>query len=75
MHGGRVLGLRPALLIDDTPSTPACRPLCLRAVPGLQQPSDSSVLFNAMISPLLNMTLKGAIWYQVRQARRQAGRS
>ncbi|XP_028930846.1 sialate O-acetylesterase isoform X1 [Ornithorhynchus anatinus] len=27
-------------------------------------PSAASVLWNAMIHPLLNMTLKGAIWYQ-----------
>ncbi|XP_058489954.1 sialate O-acetylesterase [Solea solea] len=36
---------------------------------GLQQTTDSpkdrnSVLWNAMIHPLLNMTIKGAIWYQ-----------
>ncbi|KAK1900536.1 Sialate O-acetylesterase [Dissostichus eleginoides] len=34
----------------------------------LQQPGDgpkvNSVLWNAMIHPLLNMTIKGAIWYQ-----------
>ncbi|XP_019720524.1 sialate O-acetylesterase isoform X1 [Hippocampus comes] len=27
-------------------------------------PTDNSVLWNAMIHPLLNMTLKGALWYQ-----------
>ncbi|KAI9537208.1 hypothetical protein NQZ68_027242 [Dissostichus eleginoides] len=27
-------------------------------------PQDNSVLWNAMIHPLLNMTIKGAIWYQ-----------
>ena len=27
-------------------------------------PQNFSVLWNAMIHPLLNMTLKGAIWYQ-----------
>ncbi|XP_068440734.1 sialate O-acetylesterase [Clinocottus analis] len=27
-------------------------------------PKDNSVLWNAMIHPLLNMTIKGAIWYQ-----------
>ncbi|XP_035678566.1 sialate O-acetylesterase-like isoform X1 [Branchiostoma floridae] len=27
-------------------------------------PSEHSVLWNAMIHPLLNMTIKGAIWYQ-----------
>ncbi|KAI4798679.1 hypothetical protein KUCAC02_020563 [Chaenocephalus aceratus] len=27
-------------------------------------PRDNSVLWNAMIHPLLNMTIKGAIWYQ-----------
>lgn len=27
-------------------------------------PSKNSVLWNAMIHPLLNMTIKGAIWYQ-----------
>ncbi|XP_062417050.1 sialate O-acetylesterase isoform X2 [Pungitius pungitius] len=35
---------------------------------GLQQtasgPNENSVLWNAMIHPLLNMTVKGAIWYQ-----------
>ncbi|XP_032368216.1 sialate O-acetylesterase [Etheostoma spectabile] len=34
---------------------------------GLQQtngPKDNSVLWNAMIHPLLTMTIKGAIWYQ-----------
>ncbi|XP_054469024.1 sialate O-acetylesterase [Anoplopoma fimbria] len=35
---------------------------------GLQQtnsgPKEYSVLWNAMIHPLLNMTIKGAIWYQ-----------
>uniref|UniRef100_H2ZGF6 Sialate O-acetylesterase domain-containing protein n=1 Tax=Ciona savignyi TaxID=51511 RepID=H2ZGF6_CIOSA len=33
---------------------------------GLKQvnPSQNSVLWNAMIHPLLNMTIKGAIWYQ-----------
>lgn len=29
------------------------------------QSQDPSVLFNAMISPLLPMAIKGAIWYQV----------
>ena len=27
-------------------------------------PSTPSVLWNAMIYPLLNMTIKGAVWYQ-----------
>ena len=27
-------------------------------------PGDPSVLWNAMIFPFLNMTIKGAIWYQ-----------
>ncbi|KAK9520605.1 hypothetical protein VZT92_020478 [Zoarces viviparus] len=27
-------------------------------------PTENSVLWNAMIHPLLNMTIKGAIWYQ-----------
>ena len=27
-------------------------------------PQNFSVLWNAMIHPLLNMTIKGAIWYQ-----------
>ena len=27
-------------------------------------PGDHSVLWNAMIYPFLNMTIKGAIWYQ-----------
>jgi sialate O-acetylesterase len=27
-------------------------------------PGAPSVLWNAMINPLLNMTIKGAIWYQ-----------
>ena len=27
-------------------------------------PATASVLWNAMIYPLLNMTIKGAIWYQ-----------
>lgn len=27
-------------------------------------PQENSVLWNAMIHPMLNMTLKGAIWYQ-----------
>lgn len=27
-------------------------------------PSSHSVLWNAMIHPLQNMTLKGAVWYQ-----------
>ncbi|KAM6988355.1 sialate O-acetylesterase-like [Tautogolabrus adspersus] len=42
----------------------------LRAVKhcGLEEPEDSprgnSVLWNAMIHPLLNLTIKGAIWYQ-----------
>ncbi|XP_078102720.1 sialate O-acetylesterase [Sander vitreus] len=35
---------------------------------GLEQtntgPKENSVLWNAMIHPLLNMTIKGAIWYQ-----------
>ncbi|XP_044137907.1 sialate O-acetylesterase [Bufo gargarizans] len=30
-------------------------------------PCDYSVLWNAMIHPLLNMTIKGAIWYQGEQ--------
>ena len=27
-------------------------------------PNDPSVLWNAMIHPFLNMTIKGAVWYQ-----------
>ncbi len=27
-------------------------------------PTGDSILWNAMIHPLLNMTIKGAIWYQ-----------
>ncbi len=27
-------------------------------------PNDHSVLWNAMIHPLLNLTIHGAIWYQ-----------
>nr|CAB3266066.1 sialate O-acetylesterase-like [Phallusia mammillata] len=30
-------------------------------------PNENSVLWNAMIHPLLNMTIKGAIWYQGEQ--------
>lgn len=30
----------------------------------LDDPNQPTVLFNAMISPLLNMTFQGAIWYQ-----------
>ncbi|KAL3067756.1 hypothetical protein OYC64_022186 [Pagothenia borchgrevinki] len=29
-----------------------------------RSPQENSVLWNAMIHPLLNMTIKGAIWYQ-----------
>ncbi|KAM8769607.1 sialate O-acetylesterase [Acanthopagrus schlegelii] len=32
--------------------------------PSDDSPKDNSVLWNAMIHPLLNMTIKGAIWYQ-----------
>ncbi|XP_068096394.1 sialate O-acetylesterase isoform X2 [Hyperolius riggenbachi] len=33
----------------------------------LAGPCDYSVLWNAMVHPLLNMTIKGAIWYQGEQ--------
>ncbi|XP_036393345.1 sialate O-acetylesterase-like isoform X3 [Megalops cyprinoides] len=33
-------------------------------MPGLMVAWSNSVLWNAMIHPLLNMTIKGAIWYQ-----------
>ncbi|XP_053308306.1 sialate O-acetylesterase [Spea bombifrons] len=33
----------------------------------LAGPCDYSVLWNAMIHPLLNMTIKGAVWYQGEQ--------
>ena len=38
-------------------------PLC-RFVGHPQGPGDHSVLWNAMIYPFLNMTIKGALWYQ-----------
>lgn len=40
-------------VIDDEPSDPM-----------LAGPTQNSVLWNAMIHPLLNMTITGAIWYQ-----------
>jgi len=33
-------------------------------IPDLFDPKNSTVLFNGMIYPLKNMTIKGAIWYQ-----------
>ena len=33
---------------------------------GITGPQESSVLWNAMIHPFLNMTIYGAIWYQGR---------
>ncbi|KAK1900323.1 Sialate O-acetylesterase [Dissostichus eleginoides] len=51
-----------------TPIEPWCSPRALQHCGLLQQPGDgpkvNSVLWNAMIHPLLNMTIKGAIWYQ-----------
>ncbi len=32
--------------------------------PGGEQPNRPSVLYNAMIHPLLSLTIRGAIWYQ-----------
>ncbi|XP_053546455.1 sialate O-acetylesterase [Bombina bombina] len=40
------------------------RPFYGEAITG---PCNSSILWNAMIHPLLNMTIKGAIWYQGEQ--------
>lgn len=36
----------------------------LSRMPLVEQVWDNTVLWNAMIHPLLNMTIKGAIWYQ-----------
>ena len=35
-----------------------------KGVGKVEGPGNPSVLWNAMIHPLLNMTIKGAIWYQ-----------
>ena len=35
----------------------------------LEGPGELSVLWNAMIYPLLNTTIKGAIWYQGRPSK------
>ncbi|KAJ4942114.1 hypothetical protein JOQ06_011982 [Pogonophryne albipinna] len=49
-------------------SNPGASPRALQHCGLLQEPGDgpkvNSVLWNAMIHPLLNMTIKGAIWYQ-----------
>ena len=37
---------------------------CSRFIGHPEGPGDHSVLWNAMIYPFLNMTIKGAIWYQ-----------
>jgi len=34
------------------------------AIDGNPPPQQNSVLWNAMVHPLLNMTIKGVIWYQ-----------
>src|SRR5690348_5706528 len=39
--------------------------LSVVGVPALSDPNDYSALWNAMIHPLLNMVINGAIWYQV----------
>lgn len=33
-------------------------------IPAISNPKTSTVLFNGMVHPLKNMTVKGAIWYQ-----------
>ncbi|XP_076968697.1 sialate O-acetylesterase isoform X2 [Tamandua tetradactyla] len=47
-------------------SLKACRVPKQRFIPphSVSGPSNNSVLWNAMIHPLCNMTLKGVIWYQ-----------
>ncbi|KAK5904450.1 hypothetical protein CesoFtcFv8_006014 [Champsocephalus esox] len=51
-----------------TPIEPWCSSRVLQHCGLLQEPGGgpkvNSVLWNAMIHPLLNMTIKGAIWYQ-----------
>ncbi|KAJ4936023.1 hypothetical protein JOQ06_017547 [Pogonophryne albipinna] len=51
-----------------TPIEPWCSPRALQHCGLLQEPGDgpkvNSLLWNAMIHPLLNMTIKGATWYQ-----------
>ena len=37
---------------------------CRKTVGKAPSPHDPSVLWNAMIYPFLNMTIKGAVWYQ-----------
>lgn len=46
--------------------------LLLSACYSLNPEKNNSVLWNAMIHPLLNMTIKGAIWYQGKSAWRVA---
>lgn len=46
------------------PKTVMWKPFFYRNVNGFGGPHNFSVLWNAMIHPLLNMTIKGAIWYQ-----------
>ena len=41
------------------------QPKDVEMFPGMDiNQNNNSVLWNAMIHPLLNMTIKGAIWYQ-----------
>ncbi|NWW50473.1 SIAE acetylesterase, partial [Pedionomus torquatus] len=46
-----------------TPLSPALSP-SVSPHPHLSGPQTPSVLWNAMIHPLLNMTLRGVVWYQ-----------
>ncbi|XP_056398027.1 sialate O-acetylesterase isoform X2 [Hyla sarda] len=47
--------------------TPTENKRCYNFMERYAGPCDYSVLWNAMIHPLLNMTIKGAIWYQGEQ--------
>lgn len=38
-------------------------------MPREESKNNNSVLWNAMIHPLISMTIKGAIWYQGKTAR------